>query len=56
MPVGPPSESPQHTKPLPPPPAAPTPANDASWPTDHRDVLSLVLDEIEERIAALWNE
>ncbi|TKX44674.1 MULTISPECIES: hypothetical protein [unclassified Halorubrum] len=39
-----------------PPPAAPTPGNDASWPTDHRDVLSLVLNEIEERISALWND
>ena len=28
-----------------PPPAAPTPGDDASWPTDHRDVLTLVLDE-----------
>jgi hypothetical protein len=35
-------------------PAAPTPGDDASWPTDHRDVLRLVLDEIEDRIAALW--
>ncbi|NHX37592.1 MULTISPECIES: hypothetical protein [Halolamina] len=39
-----------------PPPAAPTPGDDASWPTDHRDVLTLVLDEIEDRIATLWGE
>jgi hypothetical protein len=39
-----------------PPPAASTRGNDASWPTDHRDVISLVLDEIEERIAALWSD
>jgi hypothetical protein len=37
-------------------PDAPTPGDDASWPTDHRDVLRLVLDEIEARIAALWEE
>lgn len=39
-----------------PPPGAPTPGNDASWPTDYRDVLRLVLAEIEDRIAALWGE
>jgi hypothetical protein len=39
-----------------PPPLAPTPGEDASWPTDHRDLLTLVLDEIEQRIADLWNE
>ncbi|WP_420871419.1 hypothetical protein [Halomicrobium salinisoli] len=38
-----------------PPPDAGTPGEDTSWPSDHRDVLSLVLDEIEERIATLWN-
>jgi len=38
-----------------PPPIAPTPGDDDSWPTDHRDVLQLVLDEIEDRIAALWD-
>lgn len=37
-----------------PPPTAATPGEDASWPSDHRDVLTLVLDEIEARIAALW--
>ncbi|WP_157837712.1 hypothetical protein [Haloferax sp. ATB1] len=29
---------------------------DASWLTDHHDVLRLVLDEIEDRLAALWSE
>jgi len=37
-------------------PLPPPPGDDASWPTDHRDVLRLVLDEIEDRIAALWSE
>ena len=39
-----------------PPPSAPSIGEDASWPTDHRDVLTLVLDEIEQRIADLWDE
>ncbi|WP_435181441.1 hypothetical protein [Halorussus sp. AFM4] len=39
-----------------PPPTARTPGEDASWPADHRDVLRLVLDEIEERIGELWTE
>lgn len=39
-----------------PPPTASTPGEDRSWPTDHRDVLGLVLDETEERIADLWND
>jgi len=39
-----------------PPPVATTPGEDASWPADHRDTVALVLDEIEDRIAALWNE
>jgi hypothetical protein len=39
-----------------PPPAASTPGTDASWPTDHREVISLVLDEIEKRIAVLWSK
>jgi len=39
-----------------PPPTAPTPGDDDSWPTDHRDVLQLVLDEVEDRIAVLWSE
>ena len=39
-----------------PPPTAPTPGEDTSWPDDHRDVVALVLDEIEDRITALWSE
>ena len=39
-----------------PPPTAPTPGEDASWPNDHRDVVALVLGEIEDRITALWSE
>jgi hypothetical protein len=39
-----------------PPPTARTPGDDASWPTDYRDVLRLVLDEIEERIIQLWDQ
>ena len=38
-----------------PPPAASTPGDDASWPDDHRDVVAFVLDEIEDRITALWS-
>lgn len=38
------------------PPDASTPGTDASWPTDYREVLTLVLDEIEDRIADLWSE
>ena len=37
-------------------PTAPTPGDDTSWPTDHRDVLRLIFDKVEERIAALWDE
>ena len=37
-------------------PTAPTPGDDASWPADYRDVLTLVLDEVEQRITALWDE
>lgn len=37
-----------------PPSTAPTPGDDASWPADHRDVLRLVLEEVEERITELW--
>lgn len=37
-----------------PPPTASTPGRDASWPTDYRDVVALVLDEIEARIGVLW--
>jgi len=39
-----------------PPPAAEAPGDDASWPADHRDAVSVVLDEIEDRIATLWDE
>ncbi|WP_251329458.1 hypothetical protein [Haloplanus pelagicus] len=39
-----------------PPPDAPTPGEDATWPDDHRDVVALVLSEIEDRITALWSE
>lgn len=38
-----------------PPPEAPTPGEDASWPADHRDELTLVLDEVERRIEELWD-
>lgn len=37
-----------------PPPEAPTRGTDATWPGEYRDVVSLVLDEIEERIHDLW--
>jgi hypothetical protein len=39
----------------PPPDASRTDAEDAGWPTDHRDVSQLVLDRIEERIEMLWD-
>ncbi|AWB26344.1 hypothetical protein [Halococcoides cellulosivorans] len=35
-------------------PAAPTPGTDASHPGDWRDVLSMVLSEIEDRQRAFW--
>ncbi|AGB14952.1 hypothetical protein Halru_0308 [Halovivax ruber XH-70] len=38
-----------------PPPRASTPGDDASWPTDYRDVLRLVLGDIETRLTELWN-
>ena len=38
------------------PTTAATLGDDASWPSDHRDFLRLVLDEVENRIAELWNE
>lgn len=38
------------------PPDASTPAGDASWPSDYREVLTLVLDDVEDRIADLWSE
>lgn len=37
-------------------PNAKTPALDESWPNDYREMLSQVLNEIEERIAELWAE
>lgn len=39
-----------------PPPTTPTPGDDAWWPADYRDVVTLVLDEIEVRVATLWGE
>jgi hypothetical protein len=38
-----------------PPPDASTPGEDASYPSDYRDVTSYVLSEIEQRIAILWD-
>jgi hypothetical protein len=38
-----------------PPPSAKTPGKDASWPDDSREVLTLVLNEIEDRISDLWD-
>jgi hypothetical protein len=35
-------------------PDAPTPGNDASYPTDWRDVLTRTLSEIEDRQRAFW--
>lgn len=39
-----------------PPHDARTPGVDESWPSDYRDVLLLILAELEERITKLWNE
>lgn len=39
-----------------PPPDAATQGDDETWPDDYRDVIGLVLDEIEARIHALWND
>jgi hypothetical protein len=39
-----------------PPAASHTGAEDAQWPADHRDVCSVVLDRVEERIEMLWGE
>ncbi|WP_459883056.1 hypothetical protein [Halorubrum gandharaense] len=39
----------------PPPDASRHNAEDAQWPSDHRDVCRLVLDRLEERIEKLWN-
>lgn len=38
-----------------PPPDAPTPGDDADWPEDYRQMLALVLDEIEARIREIWS-
>lgn len=48
-----PHNSRDHFHPL---PDAVTPGDDASWPSDYRDVLTVVLDEIEQRIEQLWDE
>jgi hypothetical protein len=37
-------------------PAAQTPGEDATWPAHHRDIVARVLDEIEDRITALWED
>lgn len=37
-----------------PPPTARQTAEDAQWPTDHRDMCQLTLEYIEERIETLW--
>jgi len=37
-----------------PPPDAVTPGNDATYPVDWRDVLTRALDELDERVRALW--
>jgi len=39
-----------------PPPDAVTPGEDRHWPTDVRDVIEAVLDDVEERIEALWTD
>ena len=39
-----------------PPPTAPTQGADASWPDDFRDVLRVILDEVEQRIETVWDE
>jgi len=38
----------------PPPAASRTDAEDARWSNDHRDVIRLAIDRIEERIESLW--
>lgn len=38
-----------------PPPHAATPGVDRDWPTGVRDVIEVVFDDIEERIADLWS-
>jgi len=39
-----------------PPPDAATPGNDTSYATDWRDVLATVLNTLDDRIQAFWNE
>jgi hypothetical protein len=39
-----------------PPPTALKSGDGDSWPIDHRAVLRVVLEEVEDRIAALWDE
>jgi len=39
-----------------PPPDAATPGEDRTWPTDFRDVLELVLEDLRERTEDLWRE
>lgn len=39
-----------------PPPDASTPAVDRSWPTDYRETIRIVLDDVRERIEELWSE
>jgi hypothetical protein len=38
-----------------PPPQASTPGEDADWPADYREMLTVVLDEIEARIEEHWS-
>lgn len=38
-----------------PPPNADTPGENTSWPDDYREVLTVVLGEIENRISDLWD-
>lgn len=40
----------------PPPTASRTDAENAKWPSDHRDVGRLVFERIEERIETLWRQ
>jgi len=37
-----------------PPPDAATPGDDRAWPDDYRDMIQLVMADIEERIRTLW--
>jgi hypothetical protein len=40
----------------PPPDASRMEAENAQWPATHRDVISVVLDRVEERIETLWEQ